>query len=209
MNKEIKARDRVLKSVREALIKPSFEILKDPGFDGTLYEKIKDEDIALRFAESFIEQGGHFIYCENREELQNTIQKITQSKPNTFVIPGELTVSLEKFKTSESSAYLENGTLITPCECLCAITGSVLVSSSLHPVRKDFFAIDQLIVVAGTKQLFPYLKDCLQYIKTKYNGRLPGMISCISGPSASADIEKTLAIGAHSAREMFCLLLQE
>ena len=143
MSNEIKARDRVLKSVREALIKPSHENLKDPGFEESLYKELQADDLALQFAETFIQHGGQFIYCENKKDLALQIEQLLGTNANTFIIPSELTQGLDKFKSVDSSAYLENAVLITPCECLCAITGSVLVSSALHPVRKDFFAIDR------------------------------------------------------------------
>ncbi len=48
------------------------------------------------------------------------------------------------------------------------------------------------IVIARTGQLVPDLKDAFALMKSKYGTQLPSMISTITGPSRTADIEKTL-----------------
>jgi L-lactate dehydrogenase complex protein LldG len=207
MKSDIKARDRVLKSVREALLQPSIEPIKDTDFDNPIYHEMTKDELALHFAKEFIAQGGQFVYCESKDEMQIALSQLTKNATAVRCIKNEYCDEINIGNTE--NLFQNHSVLISTCESLCAYTGSVIVSSALNPRNRDFFATDRLIILAGTKQLFPYLKDCLINMKTKYNGRLPGMISCISGPSATGDIEKTIVTGAHGAREMYCLLLEE
>ena len=46
-------------------------------------------------------------------------------------------------------------------------------------------------------------------LKNKYGENIPSMISAITGPSRSADIEKTLVMGAHGPKEVFVFLIDD
>ncbi len=48
---------------------------------------------------------------------------------------------------------------------------------------------------------------CLGLIRKKYEGNFPSMINMATGPSRTADIEKTLVLGAHGPREVYVLLI--
>jgi hypothetical protein len=54
----------------------------------------------------------------------------------------------------------------------------------------------------------PDLKDGFALlIKKKYGTDIPSMITNVTGPSRTADIEKTLVLGAHGPKELFVFLL--
>jgi L-lactate dehydrogenase complex protein LldG len=46
-------------------------------------------------------------------------------------------------------------------------------------------------------------------LRDKYNTAFPSMVSLASGPSRTADIEKTLVVGVHGPKEVFCFLIDE
>jgi L-lactate dehydrogenase complex protein LldG len=64
------------------------------------------------------------------------------------------------------------------------------------------------IVIAYTSQLLPEIKDGLQLLHNKYAQSLPSMINMIAGPSQTADIEKTLVLGAHGPKELILFLIE-
>jgi L-lactate dehydrogenase complex protein LldG len=64
------------------------------------------------------------------------------------------------------------------------------------------------IVIAYTSQLVEDIKDGLRLVQERYGDRLPSMISMISGPSRTADIEKTLVLGAHGPKELVLFLVE-
>ncbi|SFD71425.1 LutC/YkgG family protein [Thermophagus xiamenensis] len=93
---------------------------------------------------------------------------------------------------------------LTSCEALIALTGSILVSSAASGRKINIFPPIH-VVIAGKDLLVDSIKDGLEKIENKYGGR-PSQISLISGPSRTADIEKTLVMGAHGPRELITII---
>jgi len=52
-------------------------------------------------------------------------------------------------------------------------------------------------------------KDGMQLVKNRYGKNLPSMLSFITGPSRTADIENTLVIGAHGPTEVFVFIVDD
>ncbi|MBK8805566.1 MAG: LUD domain-containing protein [Bacteroidales bacterium] len=48
----------------------------------------------------------------------------------------------------------------------------------------------------------------MEQISIKYKENFPSQITCITGQSRTADIEKTLILGAHGPKEIFVFLLK-
>ena len=63
------------------------------------------------------------------------------------------------------------------------------------------------IVIASISQLVYWLEDAYAGMIKKYGSDLPSHIVLITGPSRTADIEKTLVLGAHGPREIHVFLL--
>jgi L-lactate dehydrogenase complex protein LldG len=51
------------------------------------------------------------------------------------------------------------------------------------------------------------IKDALLALKEKYEGSIPSFITFASGPSRTADIEKTLVTGVHGPKEVYLFLV--
>ena len=89
---------------------------------------------------------------------------------------------------------------------MVARTGSVLVSSASQSGRQLNVFPPIHIVLAHVSQLVNYLDEALVAIQQKYGNHLPSIISTITGPSRTADIEKTLVLGAHGPKEFVVFL---
>ena len=63
------------------------------------------------------------------------------------------------------------------------------------------------ICIAYVDQLVYDIKDALLLIKQKYAGNIPSLITFASGPSRTADIEKTLVVGVHGPKEVYLFLI--
>jgi L-lactate dehydrogenase complex protein LldG len=88
-------------------------------------------------------------------------------------------------------------------------TGSILVSSRQSAGRRLGIYPPVHIVVASVSQIVPDIKDGLGFIRKKYGNKLPSMISLVTGASRTADIEKTLVMGAHGPRELVLFLIDD
>ena len=64
-------------------------------------------------------------------------------------------------------------------------------------------------MIAKTSQLQYDIKDGLEFIRTKYGTNIPSMICLETGPSRTADIEKTLVLGAHGPKELLVFLIDD
>jgi L-lactate dehydrogenase complex protein LldG len=64
------------------------------------------------------------------------------------------------------------------------------------------------ICIAYSKQMVYDLKDALTFLKEKYKNNIPSQITFASGPSRTADIEKTLVTGVHGPKEVYCFLVE-
>ena len=65
------------------------------------------------------------------------------------------------------------------------------------------------ICIAYVDQLVYDIKEALQLIREKYQGNIPSMITFATGPSRTADIEKTLVVGVHGPKEVYLFLVDE
>lgn len=84
-----------------------------------------------------------------------------------------------------------------------------MVSSGLSSGRRLNFFPEKHLVVAYASQLVPETKDALISMREKYNGKLPSMITQISGASRTADIEKTLVMGMHGPKEIYVFFVDD
>ena len=96
---------------------------------------------------------------------------------------------------------------VSTCEALVAQTGSVLVTSRGTGGRALSVLPPHHIVVATRDQLVPDLSAAFELMRRKYDGNYPSMISFITGPSRTGDIERILVLGAHGPKKLTVLLV--
>jgi L-lactate dehydrogenase complex protein LldG len=65
------------------------------------------------------------------------------------------------------------------------------------------------ICIAYISQLVYDIKDALQLLREKYAEDIPSLITFASGPSRTADIEKTLVTGVHGPKEVYLFLVDK
>jgi len=98
---------------------------------------------------------------------------------------------------------------ITACESLVAQTGSILVDSGSCGGRALSILPHVHVVVATTAQIVATLGDALEQTRRRHAGRLPSMLSFITGPSRTGDIERILVLGAHGPKELVVILIED
>jgi L-lactate dehydrogenase complex protein LldG len=91
---------------------------------------------------------------------------------------------------------------ITECEVLIAQTGSVLVTSRSSGGRVLSALPPHHVVLARRDQLLPDLPGAFAFLRHKYAPDYPSLISVITGPSRTGDIERILVLGAHGPRKL-------
>jgi L-lactate dehydrogenase complex protein LldG len=209
---ESTSREKVLKKVRKALIQKSLVEQGDVDFESNIYTT-SDEPLEIQFAQRFAALNGNFIFCENEEEFSHIMAALVKEHSwNNITTYDEKVQQLLKTADvpfiSDPKKITSTDVGVTLCECLVARTGSVFVTSRQPAGRRLPVYSNIHVVVAYTSQLVYNLKDALTLIKGKYNS-IPSMIANITGPSRTADIEKTLVQGAHGPKEIFVCLIDD
>ncbi|MDX5438760.1 MAG: LUD domain-containing protein [Pontibacter sp.] len=212
---EAKSKEIVLRRVREALSKSAPFLPPTPDFSSPLHQVVPLEDLSVVFAENFIKTAGVFIYCDNEEDFfdQLYVYKKEQNLQHLCIWEPNLQNAVYQagidFVTDEEDFVQGVEASLTTCESLIARTGSVVVSSANAGGRRLSIYPTTHLVVAKASQLVPDIKDALQRLRSKYKENFPSMISMVSGPSRTADIEKTLVMGAHGPKQLVLFLIDD
>jgi L-lactate dehydrogenase complex protein LldG len=200
------ARGEILEKLRNT----KTSVPEPPDFDAPVYHSIEGPlDEAFK---KNLELVNGCVHCfDNEKELfENLSAFLSGYHPETIVCAEpEIKVQLREnniafSSLSEISKEMEVG--ITGCEFLIAHTGSVMVSSAQKGGRQMSVYPPVHVVIALKTQLVDYLEEAYSGIQKKYGRNLPSQISLITGPSRTADIEKTLVMGAHGPRELHVFL---
>jgi len=207
---ESTSREKVLKKVRHALIYKTDNPFPQVDFESAVYMPMTDTP-DVNFAQELTKVGGVFIYCENESEVASTLSALyTECKwHNIYCAEPEfqylLTQAAVPFNSDEESIQ-KISVGITGCEFIIARLGSIMVSSKTSRRLNVYPEIH--VVIAYADQLVDDLKDAFEAVQKKYSGKIPSLLSVITGPSRTADIEKTLVMGAHGPKELFVILVE-
>ncbi|HEX7654031.1 MAG TPA: lactate utilization protein, partial [Verrucomicrobiae bacterium] len=91
---------------------------------------------------------------------------------------------------------------ISECDALVAQTGSVLLTCRSAGGRALSVLPPHHVVLARREQIVPDLPAAYELLQKKYAGNYPSMISFITGPSRTGDIERILVLGAHGPKKL-------
>lgn len=165
------------------------------------------------FAEAFIGLGGKFIFCENEQDLIDNIVMLNANRDWQQLLCSDERL-LKLFKNNKIDILTpvdpkneSAEACITGCEMLVARTGSIMLSSKQYMGRVAPVYYPIHIVFAYANQIVPDIEDAFIALKKKYGSELPSMINLATGPSRTADIEKTLVVGVHGPGEVFCFFI--
>ncbi len=169
------------------------------------------QELEIEFAENFTKLQGKFSFCTNMEEAVANLQALIQARgwKKMFCVEQNLIQQMQTagFHQANNFDLATCDAAITTCEMLVARTGSMILSSAQASGRTTSVYAPVHICIAYTSQLVYDIKQALQNTKAKYSNQLPSLITLATGPSRTADIEKTLVVGVHGPKEVFCFLI--
>ena len=204
------SRENILSKIRQALVNP----VPVPFAGGNTNDDVflpSSQDVEIEFAENFTKLLGKFSFCADMTEVVANLTMLLDSRGWKNIYCKEdalkLTLSTSGFTNFGYPSLATCEASITTCESLIARTGSIVLSSAEQSGRTVSVYAPVHICIAYTSQLVYDIKDGLQLIKTKYGNNLPSLITFATGPSRTADIEKTLVVGVHGPKEVFCFLV--
>ena len=205
------SKENILKRIRKALSQST--PLPFPQSEGNqpVFHPLEQEP-EVEFAEQFTKLQGKFIYCINQQELAFQLTSLIKKQDWHKVycqddklvarVAGQLADRLVKTDLAHCDVS------ITGCEYLVARTGSIVMSAADPGGRAASVYAPIHICIAYTNQLVYDIRDALQAAKEKYGQQLHSLITLATGPSRTADIEKTLVVGVHGPKEVYLFLVE-
>ncbi|GGI58247.1 LUD domain-containing protein [Winogradskyella haliclonae] len=191
---------------------------KSPGSE----EKVPNEerskympDIKLpvdeRFTINFKANGGKFLYCENIEEVYNSLENIISennwSDKKVFLLDDRLQDLFKGFELDGTKKTSESTYFFTTCEYLISDDGSLLISSNQIAEKKLKELPTNFVVYATTSQLVENIGEGLKGIKNKNQSKIPTNITTIKHFKTTED-KNFLSYGS-SAKNLYLLLLED
>jgi L-lactate dehydrogenase complex protein LldG len=205
------SKENILKKIREALTHSTPLPFPQSEGNNSVFPQPQQE-LEIEFAEQFTKLQGKFIFCLNQQELAFQLNSLVRKQGWKKIYCREedlistVDLQLSEYFTSDLPGC---DVSITSCEALVARTGTIVMTTAQSSGRTVSVYAPIHICIAYTKQLVYDVKDALQNIKNKYGDHLPSLISFATGPSRTADIEKTLVVGVHGPKEVYCFLVDE
>jgi L-lactate dehydrogenase complex protein LldG len=174
-----------------------------------------EEQLEL-FRRNAADLKAEFQLCASREELSGALTALSRSlgwkrvathkgELTDFAVPAlglPLCFTDKPYDVHELEGC-DAG--ISECDALVAQTGGVLVTNQSAGGRALSVLPPHHVVLARREQLLADLPAAFALLKEKYVPHFPSMISFITGPSRTGDIERILVLGAHGPKKLTIL----
>jgi L-lactate dehydrogenase complex protein LldG len=231
--RESDARESILRRIREALARPSARAgLGDeplPGDEarpgGTGWRAFlppagsTHEERVRLFGEHSEALRTEFVTVEGPVEMAERVREIARREGWSRVAShrGRLTdtacaaIDAPVLRTDEGYDIDELERCdagITECEALVAQTGSVLVTARSSGGRALSVLPPHHVVLATREQLVGDLADAYEGLRERYGDDAPSLVSFVTGPSRTGDIERILVLGAHGPRKLTVVIAE-
>ena len=165
-------------------------------------------DPQARFAEVLLSVGGNFVAVDSLEQGRAEIARLSeqlQAKKIASRVPEWGESSFDLAAVTDPHALEDVDLAILPGRLAVAENGAVWVEGDDLGHRAVLFIAQHVALVVNAEQLVQNMHEAY--------ARLTGPFSrfglFVSGPSKTADIEQSLVIGAHGARSLTVLMLNQ
>jgi L-lactate dehydrogenase complex protein LldG len=184
------------------------------NLQNSVFQSDDQKDHAEIFAKQFTDLGGKFIYCETEDVAIEKLIQLADAQSWNHVHCNQ--VNFNTLFAKHQMSFIKTGkeihnmqAAISDCEALVARLGSLLISSASDSGRILNVYCPVHICIAYANQIVWDVKDAMELITQKYGANLPSMINLATGPSRTADIEKTLVVGVHGPKEVYVLFIDK
>ena len=163
-----------------------------------------------QFIFNFKKNGGKFLYCENKQEVEEQFENILEE--NDWFESEVLCYEPALFSILDENKLFYNSPvnpkfLLASCENLIADEGSILFSSKQIKQNKPNELPANIVVIATTSQIRCIKSDGLSAIKRKYERDYPTNITTIKYFEKAKEEDFTQY--GSVAKNMYLLLLED
>ncbi len=163
-----------------------------------------------KFTHNFKNNGGKFIYCDNKEDLLDAFDSIMLEndwyEQRSFCVNEDLTQTFSGFNLEFGKD--PNATfLLCNCESLIANNGSILLCSNQLKEKKLNELPFNMIIVARTSNIVENISEGLRKIKNQSQNFIPSNITTIQ--DFETEKEKDFMSYGSSTKNLYLLLLED
>ncbi|MDG1804682.1 hypothetical protein [Flavicella sp.] len=164
------------------------------------------------FVHNFINKGGKFLYCTNKQEVLDNLVGILDEnswKSITCLDETNLADFTDSLSIEISFDINNNAPIFTTCEHIISDSGSVLFSSNQLKEKKIHELSNNFIVFAKTSQLVKDMGQSLTGIKNNYKESIPTNISAIKNFAPEKDEDNFLSNPNSNSKNLYLLLFED
>lgn len=192
------------------------------------------DNLVEKFQKEFELVSGEFSFCDNNATVVQSLTQLIQSSASSKVaisghrickrlgiaeklqaqlpdvnflvedIESENSFDRTRLRNSMAQVHLS----ITGAEYLIADTGTIVSVAGAQASRQISLLPSIHVVLATREQIFPNMADLFGKIQRTHGTKLPGSaLTCITGPSRTADIEKVLIKGVHGPMRLILMMV--
>lgn len=169
-------------------------------------DKKSEKNIKTLFKERFEALTGSFFEFSTEKELTDLLTKLPENNPVFFSYNNKIFNLIKANNFPVADNITQSNITVTFCDYIIARTGTIMVSSSSVIGRRVISFPDIHVVIASKEQLVFDISDAMTNFYTEHKDNFPSFVSFITGPSKTADIEKTLILGAHGPKKIYLFL---
>lgn len=224
------AREAILQSIRANLAAS----VADDALEGELHHAaspgvsttptlVRDLSLVDWFKESVEAVDGHCVVVENESELTSAVNGIIarlqetnlrarriaiSDGPEVESLVKTLSVDFDEIAVTPSAAEVFSYDVgISRAQAGIAETGTLLLDSSVERHRLVSLVPPVHIAILEERQIVGTLAEALAQLRE--SEQLTPIATLVTGPSRTADIELTLAIGVHGPKELFVVIVKQ
>jgi hypothetical protein len=164
-----------------------------------------------QFTINFKANGGKFLYCEDMQEVQNSLKSIllenNWENDKVLLFDSRLDELFKNFKLDKTKRISESAFFFSTCEYLISDDGSLLISSNQIAEKKLKELPDNFVIYATTSQFVQTIGEGLRGIKGKNRDKIPTNITTIKHFKTIED--KDFLTYGSSSKNLYLLLLED
>lgn len=164
-----------------------------------------------QFTINFKANGGKFLYCENMQEVQNSLKSIllenNWENDKVLIFDTQLENLFKNFQLEKTKRISESSFFFSTCEYLISDDGSLLISSNQIAEKKLKELPDNFVIYATTSQFVQTIGEGLRGIKGKNKDKIPTNITTIKHFKTIED--KDFLTYGSSSKNLYLLLLED
>jgi len=171
-------------------------------------------DLDIKFATTFIEQGGKFIYCETIAQAIEELQLLKQenSWTHVFAWENEIKDAFTNFNFQKGAiGYTINNSdaAISLCESLVAEDGSIVFNPTQASRRTLSCFPNTHIVITDVNHLSPSLYDSLSRFNKMHKPELPSVLNISDTNVGHFYDQSRLIMRAEGTKNIVVILVDE